>query len=730
MAATEQCAIRAALARADGTAQAWNEVYQHPERVPQSELQRRFTLLQQLERRALASGAVHWGCQPECGLPRSKLNQYIQTVGLDVDIGVGSLILILNAMPGVVTLSSCSSVHENAHEEEALVAFTCSSSTAAKIEKCVGMEHFREVRTDKVRLKGRPVSSFQSYIVHSAAVGPDGEPDAQARWQQLMRMAEQLFSLASEASDEAEAPKEEEVKPEPECQKKRKRKRSRPTEVEALTLLLGGGKVSRGPKKPKLHTTFSPLCQPEDLARVREEVVAGLRGLHAIEAEDVCAMAHPIDLKSEAMQSMPHLSKLLASLRGQAIREHISACMGCGPLSAADEDSFLLVAVPPTGFWLPRGAVPRRGAGSAVAFSLFLTEDWWREEDGGCLQIYSPDAVKPAVAVVPCFNSLLVYDASATIACTRVVTDQAPQLSIHGIFYREESAAPVASAASESDPGGPKVPGATVSPTDMNVSFAAADKEDLRKWVNLKQLSAKRIATTRKRFTKKSHILLRNFLQPEVATSLSELLSSKESKDGCEAGWELMGPARCRSYLSFRGENNNSVCAAGKALHKVAVNVSSPAFLRYVTALTGVKADPSAVIPQGEVRRFRPGLDYIRRGSAVTPQLDIILCVSSKTGAKAADAYVEAVADWDENLMAGNSLPPPLMRFRPVPNSLRIVLRDTKTAHFLEMPTPSDEEHQPRSRWDVALSLVMEPMSDSEEEGEEEEAEPQSETDV
>ena len=47
-----------------------------------------------------------------------------------MDACVGSLMLALNVLPGVRTLSSCNSIHEGAHEEEALVAFTAEERCA------------------------------------------------------------------------------------------------------------------------------------------------------------------------------------------------------------------------------------------------------------------------------------------------------------------------------------------------------------------------------------------------------------------------------------------------------------------------------------------------------------------------------------------------------------------------------------------------------------------------
>lgn len=164
--------LEAALASADGSSQSWNEVYQHPK--PSGSLKaykKRFRLAQRIEKQALqslnelelsrtsqAQAAQAATAAPpaahDCGLASDVLEQYVAACGVDVDVGVGSLVLALNRLDTVTTLSSCSSIHVGAHEEEALVAFTASRTTAetrnARYERTSGPSSIRFFMIDSM----------------------------------------------------------------------------------------------------------------------------------------------------------------------------------------------------------------------------------------------------------------------------------------------------------------------------------------------------------------------------------------------------------------------------------------------------------------------------------------------------------------------------------------------------------------------------------------------------
>ena len=168
--------LSVALAAADGSSQSWNEVYQHPKGCRDDYMQR-FNAARQIEIAAIASVKkllqsqkhvlLPQGLPVTLGLKRKMLERYVKHCGLDVDFCVGTLILALNQLESVTTLSSCNSVHVGAHEEEALVAFTTKCLRTLEILKKELGEHLREVRRDVVqpRKAGQKAEAFASYIV-------------------------------------------------------------------------------------------------------------------------------------------------------------------------------------------------------------------------------------------------------------------------------------------------------------------------------------------------------------------------------------------------------------------------------------------------------------------------------------------------------------------------------------------------------------------------------------
>merc|ERR1711879_350832 len=134
---------------------------------------------------------------------------------------------------------------------------------------------------------------------------------------------------------------------------------------------------------------------------------------------------------------------------------------------------------------------------------------------------------------------------------------------------------------------------------------------------------------------------------------------------------------------------------------------------RYVEELTGLHGNASCVV---ETRRFRPELDYVRKRCSTAPHLDVVIGFASRRkGWKkrgGGDGYVEASGqELAQGLLASVQLPPPT-RLPLMSNTLRIVLRNEKTAHFVEPPSDTARG----SRWDICLGVPLDPFSDDESE--------------
>eukprot|EP00928_Gymnodinium_smaydae_P031621 TRINITY_DN23152_c0_g1_i1.p1 TRINITY_DN23152_c0_g1~~TRINITY_DN23152_c0_g1_i1.p1 ORF type:complete len:805 (+),score=171.10 TRINITY_DN23152_c0_g1_i1:46-2460(+) len=778
------------LAAADGVPQPWNEVYQHPKAVARGEeLRRRFATAQKFERRALDSGSVQLGGPAACGLSSAELKRYAQACGLDLDVGVGSLTLALNALPGVCTLSSCTSVHEGAHEEEALVAFTCEdASLAARIAAVASTAHFKASREDEVVREGKSnaagrgkaaqrkrkrgqsvVARFRSYVIFSDACGADGRPDAPRRVGDLVRLAKRIFAELTEGDAESSGCPAQPAKGEAEAQ-------LGPLHAQKTSLRAA---FAAGAAKPGCagNAMLTPAFPADWLAGVREELVANLRGLRGVETPESCALVRPLLVSGivpasedgDLAESLPRFAELLSLLSGSSFREALRCVAGCGPLDPRCTIS--IAALPQGGFWLPQ-----RIAGDAIAngvgFTLFLVGDDWSSEDGGGFEVFGPasSSAEPAASAAPCFNRLMLFDASLYTAAPRVAAEHAPQLTIHGVFplAASSAAAPLAAASLPT----PSLAAPTSATAEASEPFGEADRAALRAaGVAARHLRPLKIEKVRKKFLEASSAKLPRFLAKRVAAALATTLADADAAGAGAAavggGWQSVGPACQRRFLRFapasaragteaqgrkrrrlRRENAGNEeaanrCPAGEALQTLAnaLSANNGAFVRYLEAITGLgrRATASSTPLVPAVRRFRPGLDYAREseptGEAV---LDVILTLGRKREWQemgAADVWVDSsrprssaaagaagaggLLGGPEGALQQEDESPPLLRLAPVANALRVVLRDRRTAHLVE-PIST---YAPGSRWDLALELAVEgvPSDSEEEEGESEE---------
>ncbi|CAK0880854.1 unnamed protein product [Prorocentrum cordatum] len=150
-------------------------------------------------------------------------------------------------------------------------------------------------------------------------------------------------------------------------------------------------------------------------------------------------------LRSGAVEPLPNdLVESLDSADRALCRKH-------GALAAAWRALAAAAARQLHGHGAAGGVVDHRGDRADLAFTLLLTESWWREEDGGALEVYGPTGGSPAARLPPRFNTLVVHPASLCSAVTRVTTEEAPRLAIHGVFRQRrrgnsEASAPAAPA--------------------------------------------------------------------------------------------------------------------------------------------------------------------------------------------------------------------------------------------------------------------------------------------
>ena len=298
------------------------------------------------------------------------------------------------------------------------------------------------------------------------------------------------------------------------------------------------------------------------------------------------------------------------------------------------------------------------------------------------------------------------------------------------------------------------------------------DEDDLRylaRWVNPEYLDPTNVAQIREKMEEDSSVQLREFLLPDVAADLRAATRREDSScalgdgrvpdraAGLGGGWRAVGPTHKQRYAVYDGPaaKPREADAKGKAVEGAASArgasesagallrevrdglFSSESFARLLTALTGLR--PTA--HKGEIRRFRPGLDYTVAHHGiltVDPRLDATMCLvddegdiksscwdfgevggfecyiaadeEGEAGGAATDEVYNAAAEEDED---------ELLSVSATFNTLSLVHRDEGLMRFVKYVS----HLAPSSRWDIAMQFTVEDVEDSDDEEDEEEDE-------
>ena len=290
------------------------------------------------------------------------------------------------------------------------------------------------------------------------------------------------------------------------------------------------------------------------------------------------------------------------------------------------------------------------------------------------------------------------------------------------------------------------------------------DLEYLAQWVNPEYLEATNMSQIRAKMEEDSSVQLREFLLPGIAAAVRRATRAEDVGDvvgdgkvpdraaGVREGWRAIGPTHKQRYLAYdpteseaagkpgkdkpgKAKGKAKGDSAGAQLHAIRTELfASEPFARLLAAMTNLR--PTAY--KGDVRRFRPGLDYTVAHHGiltVDPRLDATLCVVDDEGdlnssawdfgevggfecyiaadeeGDAADAATAAVYkaqgedDEDELLSVSASF-----------NTLSLVHRDEGLMRFVKYVS----HLAPSSRWDVAMQYTVEGIEDSDDEGDEE----------
>jgi len=274
-----------------------------------------------------------------------------------------------------------------------------------------------------------------------------------------------------------------------------------------------------------------------------------------------------------------------------------------------------------------------------VSYILYLTEEGWKKEEGGALEIYNYDEHNgqripqpiPCKTFLPIFNSMAYFavQPGTSFHSVQEVYGERPRLSIQGWYHAQELPEGMENATLnrlKSTDKGEDTDGAFCSFVDDNdesMSDEILSKKDhdfLAKYINETYLSKESIRNIRERFEEDSSVQLRKFLKQEWIDKFDKSIKEADEslgggqpaldyKIGTTGGWKIVGPAHKQRFLDFTGTGeNNNVDSSGSLLMHIRENVfQSAPFNRFFKLITSLGM---ALGHRGRIRRFRPGLDY------------------------------------------------------------------------------------------------------------------------
>ncbi|KAJ2784545.1 putative component of NuA3 histone acetyltransferase complex [Coemansia interrupta] len=341
-----------------------------------------------------------------------------------------------------------------------------------------------------------------------------------------------------------------------------------------------------------------------------------------------------------------------------------------------------------------RGKLTRK-----IAYIIYLVDEGWSDSDGGALGLFDSDKNRYPTEVVsrilPEFNSIGFFLTGMvsyhTVEEVTVSKHDQERWSVTGWFY-----GPATSDNTSSDDNGiPPLP-SSVLPQVLLLDespLASEDQTEWAKWINTDYLSQAIQCQIQATFLEQSSVELRDFLRPEVYTSLVSSLG--------EPFWDqaqLRGPAHLRRYLEAEPASDCSV------VNQLSTFFKSASFGRLLAALTSL----DFVSASQQIRKFKHGHYTLIHDQAIEPAgLDAVLSIQNEDP-EGGDA---SSSEWDETW--GGAIhyiadKDELLRVSPEKNSLSLVLRDEGTLRFVKYLN----HMAPRERQDISMVFIEKPSSD------------------
>lgn len=511
--------------------------------------------------------------------------------------------------------------------------------------------------------------------------------------------------------------------------------------------------------KPYPHAQIHDLFRPDFLTSVKDEIKSQTKV--NFKESDLFRVYQSIDMAnltpdSELAQQLPHVMRLRDVLYSQEWRSFIERLAGLPPSTLTNHiDCACNCHAPGCHLLCHDDVIGTR----KISYIIYLTEPDWKEEEGGSLELYDakddngegslePSAL-PTARAWPIFNSMaffVVQPGQSYHAVQEVIGDR-PRLSLQGWYHASEPPENIELATLQQlkkirsdDDGKSSKLAVLFEKNGSDVDFSDSDKTYLSKYLKPEYLNDKALDEIQQKFINDSSVQLRNFLQekwvPKMEPQKKCVYDESYYKSGISAEWQLRGPAHKQRFLEYHANSKSTddCQMIGSLLHHVKTHVfESEAFARYLRRLTSL--DRPTGVRCGQIRRFRPGLDYtVAHYGLLVDQsvLDATMCfvydendeniVWESGDCGGFECYIEADEE-DADKGAADEYneddDTDLLSVSASNNTLSLVYRDPGTMRFVKYVGSS----APSSRYDICMEYEVPPQPEGGEEDEEEEEE-------
>jgi Rps23 Pro-64 3,4-dihydroxylase Tpa1-like proline 4-hydroxylase len=498
--------------------------------------------------------------------------------------------------------------------------------------------------------------------------------------------------------------------------------------------------------KPYPHAQIQNLFQPKFLTSVKDEIKSQTKV--NFKESDLFRVYQSIDMAnltpdSELAGQLPHVMKLRELLYSQEWRSFIERIAGLPPSTLNNQiDCACNCHAPGCHLLCHDDVIGTR----KISYIIYLTEPDWKEDEGGSLEFYNSQEENgkgtssplPAARAWPTFNSMaffVVKPGQSYHAVQEVIGDR-PRLSLQGWFHAADPPKNIELATlqqlkkfrsgDEAD-GNQKLPVVFDGDDSTTAEFQESDKEYLSKYLKPEYIDDEALDDIQKKFVNDSSVQLRNFLQdkwvPKMEPKKRSVYDNEYYKSGISAEWKLQGPAHKQRFLEYQpeSESTDSCQMIGSLMHHVKTQVfESQQFARYLRRLTSL--DQPTGVRKGQIRRFRPGLDYtVAHYGLLVDQsvLDATMCfvydendenmVWESGDCGGFECYIEA-DDEDEETGAADEYneddDTELLSVSASNNTLSLVFRDPGTMRFVKYVGST----APSSRYDISMEYEVPPQ--------------------